>query len=60
MTDIDLDAALAEVERHAAALRDDDWFTPANASPEMRALFALDSVGVRRRWFLNLKREGRL
>lgn len=35
-------------------VRDDDWFTPANATAEHRALYACDTIGTRRAWYLNL------
>jgi hypothetical protein len=41
-------------------VRDDDWFEPPNAPPEWKALFAVDTVEKRRRWFLNLVEIGEI
>jgi hypothetical protein len=36
-------------------VRIDDWFSPADAPDEFKALYLEDTVGQRRRWFDNLK-----
>jgi hypothetical protein len=39
-------------------VRDDDWFSPADAAPEWRELYAGETVEQRRRWYENLKDSG--
>jgi hypothetical protein len=39
---------------------DDDWFAPADADPEWKALYAGETVEQRRRWYENLKAMGRI
>jgi hypothetical protein len=41
-------------------VRDDDWFAPADAAPEWKALYAGDTVAKRRRWFGALADLGRV
>jgi hypothetical protein len=41
-------------------VRADDWFAPADASPEWRALYLGETVEQRRRWYLTLQGLGRL
>ena len=40
-------------------VREDDWFA-GNPDPEWRALYAHETVGVRRRWYMNLWMDGEL
>jgi hypothetical protein len=40
-------------------VRDDDWFTPADRS-DLRELYAMETVGTRRRWFMALVEAGRV
>jgi hypothetical protein len=38
---------------------EDDWFA-GNPDPEWRSLYAHETVGARRRWYMNLMMEGEL
>jgi hypothetical protein len=40
----------------AERVKPDDWFSPADASADVRALYANETVGGRRQWYLNLAR----
>ena len=40
-------------------VRDDDWFA-GPSDPEWRALYAHETVGGRRRWYMNLMMDGQL
>jgi hypothetical protein len=40
-------------------VRDDDWFTPADR-PDLRELYAEETVAARRRWYLALVADGRV
>ena len=40
-------------------VRDDDWF-PGPSDAEWRSLYASETVGGRRRWYMNLWMEGEL
>ncbi len=40
-------------------VREDDWFA-GNPDPEWRGLYAHETVGARRRWYMNLMMSGEL
>jgi hypothetical protein len=40
-------------------VREDDWFA-GPSDPEWRALYAHETVGGRRRWYMNLWMDGEL
>jgi hypothetical protein len=39
-------------------VRPDDWFSPMDAPKEWKALYAYETVELRRRWYENLKDSG--
>jgi hypothetical protein len=57
--DVDAIERLFDESRDAGErVRDDDWFPESGAAA--KHLYTFDTVGGRRRWYLNLKAMGRL